>query len=143
MDPLSLTASIIAVVTLASQVIKRCQSYLSAIKDAPGDFNNILIEVGSMKCVLETLKLHVDVSGPFPDVTGINESVKGCETALRDLLGLLPNHASNSKKRKKGKFDTIQADLKWPLKRAKAKRLLEEIGRSKSTITLVLTTDIQ
>lgn len=86
------------------------------MKDASGDFNNILVEVGSMKCVLETLKLHVDISGAFPDVTVINESVKGCETALRDLLGLLPNRTSNSKKKKSDKFNTIQADLEWLLK---------------------------
>ena len=142
MDPLSVTASVIAVIGLASQIIGRCQSYLSAVKEAHNDLCNILIEVGCLKCILETLKLRFNVSLIFSSIEAVNGSLKGCERALEALLNLFPADSGHSKKRKLNEPLTAYTELAWPFKQGKARKLLEDIARYKATIALILTTDV-
>jgi hypothetical protein len=129
MDPLSVTASVIAIIGLAGQIIGRCQSYLSAVKEAHNDFCNILIEVGCVKCILETLKLRLHLSTCFPSIVAVNGPLQGCERALEALLNLFPADSGHPKKRKWNEPGTAYAELAWPFKQGKARKLLEDIAR--------------
>jgi hypothetical protein len=62
MDPLSAASSVIAVVQIADRIIDLCRAYITGVKDAPAELRAILIEVGSVKCVLEVIEL-LDTSG--------------------------------------------------------------------------------
>ena len=59
MDPLSLTAGVIAIIQLADRIISVCRDYVTTVKDAPNDLRTIFIEVGSVKCVFELLELVI------------------------------------------------------------------------------------
>lgn len=64
--------------------------------------------------------------------------LEGCRRIISDLEALLPaQHALSTESNTK----VILNALAWPLKESKAKKLLEELGEYKSTITLALTTD--
>jgi hypothetical protein len=56
MDPLSITGSIIACISIADRVISVFKDYITTVKDAPNDLRTIAIEIGSIKCVLEMLE---------------------------------------------------------------------------------------
>ena len=57
MEVVGAAASVIAIVQIAESVIKLCKAYITGVQDTPTDLRVILIEVGSIKCVLETLDL--------------------------------------------------------------------------------------
>jgi hypothetical protein len=42
MDPLSLAASVIAIIQLADRIISVCKDYVTTVKDAPNDLRAIL-----------------------------------------------------------------------------------------------------
>lgn len=137
-DPLSFTASVIAIIGLAAEVIKRCKDYVSALEDAPTDLCSILIEVGSVKCVLETLEMRSNLSPSFLSV-GADGPVEGCHRELKALRNLIP--ATLPSKRKRSQLNTATcAKLAWPFKEDKARKILENLGRHKLTIILILTT---
>jgi hypothetical protein len=102
-----------------------------------------LIEVGSLKCVLEVLELSVP-SPQIPSQIGIleklNRPINGSGEALREIEALFPQ-PDFPPKGKREKFVLSLASLAWPFKRDKAIKLLEEIGRHKATISLGLTTE--
>lgn len=56
MDPVSLTASIIAMIQIAGSTISICKEYITTVKDAPRDLRSIMIEVGNVKSILEVLE---------------------------------------------------------------------------------------
>ncbi|PMD20101.1 hypothetical protein NA56DRAFT_574424, partial [Hyaloscypha hepaticicola] len=135
---LSFTASVIAIIGLAAEVIKRCKDYVSALEDAPTDLCSILIEVGSVKCVLETLEMRSNLSPSFLSV-GADGPVEGCHRELKALRNLIP--ATLPSKRKRSQLNTATcAKLAWPFKEDKARKILENLGRHKLTIILILTT---
>jgi len=143
MDPLSAIASAIAVVQLADKVISLCKSYITGVHDAPVDLRKILIEVSSMKCVLEVIELlgHAKdgTSSPFLETLGgpLNE----CNEALKSLESMLSPQFESPSEGRRQKIVLSLVRLAWPLKKEKAQRLLDEIARHKSTISLSLTTE--
>ncbi len=57
MDPLSAAANVFAVIQIADKIADACKTYVTGVKDASADLRAILIEVESLKCVLEVIKL--------------------------------------------------------------------------------------
>lgn len=147
MDPLSAAASVIAVVQIADRIIDMCKTYITGVKDAPADLRAILIEVGSVKCVLEVIELLDTSCGGESLVHGVEileklrGPLEGCKEALDSLETLFPTQSAGTVKGKKKRLALSLTTLAWPFKRDKALKLLEEIGRHKSTIALGLTTE--
>jgi len=143
MEPLSAVASAIAVVQVADRVISVCKAYITGVHDAPIELRAVLIEVGSLKCVLEVLELSVP-SPQIPSQIGILEKligpINGSGEALRQLEALFPQPDIPVRGKRK-RLGLSLASLAWPFKRDKAFKLLEEIGRHKATISLGLTTE--
>ena len=146
MEALGAVASVIAVVQIAESVIKLCKVYITGVQDAPTELRAILIEVGSVKCVLETLQLLGSSAGSnsvelLKALEGLNGPVEECGEALKALEALFP---VPSRSLAKGKWQMAALTLEtlaWPFKRGKAQKLLEEIGRHKATISLCLMTE--
>src|SRR5579862_84440 len=57
MNPLSLVASVIACIQAADRIVSLCKDYVEMVKGARSDLQVILIEVASMRGVLEELKI--------------------------------------------------------------------------------------
>jgi hypothetical protein len=147
MDPLSAAASVIAVVQIADRIIDLCKAYITGVKDAPVDLRAILIEVGSVKCVLEVIELLDSTGNGVSTIHGVEileklrSPLEGCKEALNALEALFPPPSQTPVKGKRKRFALSLTTLAWPFKRDKAFKFLEEIGRHKSTIALGLTTE--
>jgi hypothetical protein len=102
-----------------------------------------LIEVGSVKSVLEVLDSllpkdgeparNSDMSIIEAKLGGSDGPLERCMQALTALNSLFPL----PEQEKPMKLSL----LAWPFKEGKARKLLDEIGRYKATIALVLTTE--
>jgi hypothetical protein len=139
MDPLSFTASLIAVVGLAGSIISACREYIAAVENAPKDLVKILIEVGSLKCVFEVLELQAEGEIVSKLLQEKNNPIEGCKQALGELEPLVTERAKLVKSGKSKKL-SLQ-DLAWPLKESKVQGILKTIAMYKSTITIALDTE--
>ena len=141
-------ASLIAIVGLADNIISRCRRYISGVKDCPTDLRTILVETSSLKSVIENLEFLYGNS-PDPDLKKFflaldaeNGPVRGCRDCLEKLGALLAEgtvKAEHGTKRR-AVLPTMQ-ELAWPFRESKARRLLENLSRFRSAISLALVTD--
>lgn len=134
-DPLSIGASIIAFIEITNRVISTCKYCIETINDAPKDIQMVLGETTSLEAIIETLK----ASGAEP--LALDVTLEICRRCLSALEGLLPksqkDNASNSKRRK-----ITFAELAWPLKESKARKLLAEVSQHKATLLLAISGDM-
>jgi hypothetical protein len=149
MDPLSITASIIAIVGLADKIISSCRSYLSTIRDAPSDLRSILIEVSSVKSVAENPEFPAiqgadgDLSRILQDLNGPDGPIHGCRAALMKLEKRFPPTTMRSSTDAKRKVTDISlAQLAWPFQRHHAVELLDQISRYRNVISLSMICDM-
>lgn len=141
-------ASLIAVIQVADRIIGICKSYISSVHDAPSDLRAILIEISAAKAVYENLKFLDSCGSPGSllsnSLSGADGPIEGCLRSVNELAGLFPTDDVRVKgqgQSKRRKIKSTLVSLAWPLKETKARKLLEDILRYKSTITLALMTD--
>ncbi len=142
---IGLAASIIAVVELSGHIASTCKSLIETIQDYPKDLRLIFVETGSLKVLFEGLSFlkedNPTDSATLQRLWGADGPVAGCKAAMDQLARLLsqyPPPVSKDKKAKGRKLHTTLASLAWPLKAERARKLLEEIMRHKSTISVAL-----
>lgn len=147
MDPLSISASIFAVIQMANRIIGVCKNYIEAVRDTPSDLRAILIEISAIKSLLENLCFLSSCDSGTTALThlaGNSGPIEGCKRAVSDIAGLLPpdhtHGASGSSSKRRRVKPTLEA-LAWPFKKTKAQKLLDEITQHKTTISLALTTE--
>ncbi|KAK8025456.1 hypothetical protein PG990_003279 [Apiospora arundinis] len=134
-DPLSMGASIIAFVEITNRIIGTCKYCIETIKDAPKDFQMILGETTSLEAIIETLR----TSNVKP--LGLSVTLEACHRCLASLEGLLPK--TKEKYRSGRRRDKISfAELAWPLKESKARKLLSEVSQHKATLLLAISGDM-
>ncbi|RYP67362.1 hypothetical protein DL770_008632 [Monosporascus sp. CRB-9-2] len=142
-DPLSLGASIVTFIEVTDRIIRACKYCVETIKDAPKDMQMIMGEAISLRAILDSLgaaDLHPKSMQLLPDLFGKGGPVEAIRNALSELENLLPKEnrglpTSDSHRR-------VLTQLAWPLKESKARKLLAEISRHKSTLLLATTGDI-
>lgn len=132
---------------MADRIIGLCKTYIEAVRDAPSDLRAILIEISTIKSLMENLHfLSSCDSGTtaLTHLTGDSGSIEGCKRAVSDIAALFPpdhtHGASGSSSKRRRVKPTLEA-LAWPFKKTKAQKLLDEIGQHKTTISLALTTE--
>lgn len=149
-EPLSLVASVIAIIQISKTVIGICQFYIEEMKEAPSELRLMLVEISTLRAITKNLRFLVDPKTANPGLSnqlvGIDGPVEGCLRALKELEKELPHEAAllNGKGSKRRKVDvsTWVRALAWPLRVGKVKRLLQDIMLYKGTINLALTTDL-
>jgi hypothetical protein len=150
MDPLSLTASIIAVVQVSHAVLVCCYRIRGRIKDAEGDISSIISNLETLTDILEELRelipledaerhmeevsltdgTSVKSSEPRSAHTACMSSLKACQDVLEELLLKLEPLSRPGLRNK----------LRWPLESSNVQRKLGIIDKHKSTLQLALTT---
>ena len=146
MDPLSITASIVALIGATQKVLSICKNYAAAVKGADWELTRIIEEVESLRGVLqglERLAKQAKDADPaamsqLPQLICLCDPKTGtlasCLSELESLeQKLIPpggTGQSDSKLRK-----LIQA-LGWPLKKAFVKETLENLERFKASLNL-------
>jgi hypothetical protein len=151
MDPLSVTASIIAVLQATSAVVSICYDYSSAVEGSSWELLRVIDEVRGLRNVLESLEqlarqagsTKVEAENRLPSLRLLCEPRTGilakCLMELTDLdKKLRPQGWSGPAGSKRRAL--IQASG-WPLKKGAVERALVNIGRLKETISLAITAD--
>lgn len=138
-DPLSATASIIAVLQLSSTVLR----YLVDVKDASADRNSLIHEISSTRGILTTLNETVDDarvsdeswSATIRSLEDPNGPLNVLTTTLQSLATTLKGSAPATGIKK------AVDSLRWPFKQSEVDKILRVIERQKSTLSLALEND--
>ena len=144
-EAIAVGASVIAIIQIADRIIGLCKFYLGTARDAPSDLRVIFVETSALKTILENLNFLTACDGPDSKaarrMSGADGPIEGCLRTVTELENLFPSDSVRTKGSKKSKFDSVLIALAWPLKESKARKLLDEMMRYKTTISLALTTN--
>jgi chromosome segregation ATPase len=126
MDPLSVTASVVAVIQISNAVLLSCYRLQSKIKDAEKEIAQIVSEVEDLASILDDLK-HIlgQLDSDLPD---LSSPLLSCLAILEELQQKLAPLAKPGLKHK----------LFWPFESKGIQRKLEIIQKQKSTLQLAL-----
>lgn len=141
MEPLSCTASVIAIIQLTGSIVTICGGYIKEVKDAREDVTSLQQGITSLLEIVKKLKDLVQSQDGRELSTSqilINDtaSCMSVLTLLRDKIDPENTRKSTKAMRKFG----LRA-LKWPLKRAELERTLQDLERYKSSFILALQVD--
>lgn len=130
MDPLSITASIAAILQLASSVV----SYLIAVKDASDDRRKLIAELGTITGFLYLLRDSANISiTPLRSLSTPNGPLKQLTDSLNELASKFrPASIGLSKAGK---------SILWPFQKNEINSILARIERLKTMFCLALQND--
>ena len=132
MDPLSLSASIIAVLTLSSTVLK----YLNDVKDATDDrqsiYNEIIFASGLLRIFHDLVKQGEGWSVTVASLAIPNGPLEQFDSTLKRL---------ESKLRPVSGVRKATRTLLWPFQKEEIKDILRAIERQKSLFSLAVHND--
>ena len=136
MDPLSISASITALLQLTSTVIQ----YVNGVKGAPGDRRTILSELASVNGILFILQDEADQakqgdqwSSTLRSLNVPDGPLEQFRKALERLASKLASPATGLKKLGKA--------ITWPFQKEEIKEILGSIERQKSLLNLARQND--
>jgi hypothetical protein len=153
MDPLSVSASIIAVLQIASSVTSFCMQYVRSAKNAKAELLRLVQELGGLQIVLTTLK-QLTERGTDPSAASedpyllptlrklcdleyvFQECLRKLKQLERDIAPQLDNSTLPLSKK-----EAIIRVLKWPIKEAYMKSIMDEINEYITLFSLALTLD--
>ena len=131
MEPLSAVASILAVVGAARKAAEGLHR-LKAIKNAPKELEDLLLEFSQIEVVLQSYK---NLPTNFQEQSPILAAILGiAENKFRELDKLV--HYTLTKAGSNEKVDRLQ----WVLKRLDTERLREQLSQSLVTLNTLLNT---
>ena len=128
-DPLSITASIVALLQLTGSVI----SYLNAVKSAPDEIKRLNLELCTLRGLLSTLQ--DDLTGLDSSSFDLLEGPNGLFVQMETLLECIMSKVDKDLTKKVGRF------LHWPLQKEEVKDLLACLERLKTSLSVILQTD--
>ncbi len=134
-DPLSVTASIIAVIQLSSDVVK----YINGVHGATKERKRLRDEVRACEFILRQLK---DDAGDRDQGKAWSETIKALESTDAPLgrLWLALNIVKAKLELKTGLEKTL-ASLKWPFNGKEVEKIISAIEREKTLLHLALAND--
>lgn len=135
MDPLSLTASIIAILQLTSPVIE----YLNDVQDAPKDRARLAVEVSNLYSLLITLRYRLEEARSNEDWYTVVRSLgaqNGPIDQYKNMLEQLHRKVMSGNGIRK-----IRYALAWKFSKEEVAGLLSRIERLKSLIQIALEMD--
>ncbi|KAH7127964.1 hypothetical protein B0J13DRAFT_530646 [Dactylonectria estremocensis] len=147
MDPLSLSASIAGLVSLADLVFRNTVKYSKAVKGSRNELEGFVTEVKNLSVLLHDLSLVVfDLESDSLETTSNAKSSIFKLHHLHDCRQLL-RRLENGLVSKKSQFDSpsgldrLQSRLKWPFSSTETKEIIQDIERYKQTINLAISAE--
>ncbi|OIW26077.1 hypothetical protein CONLIGDRAFT_656648 [Coniochaeta ligniaria NRRL 30616] len=135
MDPLSITASLIAIIQLTSTLLE----YLNSVKDAPKGRAQCAIEASNLYNLLTVLRYRMEESSSnepwFNALKALGIHHGPLDQYRHALEQILEKTSGSSSARKLG------SSLLWPFKKEDVKDLLVRIERLKTVISIALEMD--
>ena len=137
MDPLSITASIVAVIQISQQLFDLCQIYYKGVKNARNEIKRLRDEITALSDILTQISDLADEPGA--DALATLDIIKGPLQRCGDDLSLLSQRLDpgHGKEMKQFGFHA----LKWPFSTKQVDKTLAVIDRHKNMFTLALTAD--
>lgn len=90
-DPLSISASVAGLLSLAIQVSQLLYTQIQASKHAPGDAKELLDELQGIESVLKRLEAFLSTQGIHERIFGANSmlttAIQGCTVRILDMQG--------------------------------------------------------
>jgi len=139
-DPLSISASIAGLVTLADSIFRGAFHYAKSVKGAKREVTDLAKEAQNLAGVLHQLSLVASALelDSFESTLRLHHVISCRQLLLRVEKAIAKSKADLESSRKR---DVIQRHLKWPFSATEMKELLAEITRHKETLTLALSAD--
>ena len=136
MDPLSMTASIIAILQLTSTLT----NYINNVRKATAEQAKVAVEASNLFSLLTSMRFRVE--GTRSDDPWFNQvkmlgTHNGPLDQLRDTLEEMVGNMSSSRKR-----DQIKSALMWKFTKSQVDEMLQRMERLKSLITCALANDL-
>lgn len=138
MDPLSITASVAALLGLGQQIFSSAYRYARAVHGAKEDITSFTTEVVKLVTLLKDVEKIASALDKRSDdsVSNLQEALADCKTMLEALTRRLEN--ANPVASNKGIFERITKKLIWPFSASKTKEMIDELERQKSLISMAL-----
>lgn len=136
MDPLSVTASIIAVLQLSSNVL----SYMINIKHATKEQRKLRDEIRRCETILLQLKDNSEDSASDGDNLEWRSKIKAIEGAPLSRITSVLKELEAKLKPEDG-MKKVTAVLKWPFTKAEVAELTQTMSREMQLLQLVLSVD--
>jgi hypothetical protein len=139
MDPLSLTASLIAIIGAATTVAKSLEDLRTTLRDASNDLFSLINEISDLRIVLDAiavvLKEWQDGQNPWPSTDmGLSHILASADRKLLELNNLVLSCLVNP-----NSTSLIQpARLKWLRERKRIKECRKGIRDRKQDLTTLL-----
>jgi hypothetical protein len=136
MDPLSMTASIIAILQLTSTLT----NYINNVRKATAEQAKVAVEASNLFSLLTSMRFRVE--GTRSDDPWFNQvkmlgTYNGPLDQLRETLEEMVETISSSRKR-----DQIKSALMWKFTKSQVDEMLQRMERLKSLITCALANDL-
>ena len=139
-DPLSISASISGLVTLADIVFGRIYKYVKAVKKAPKDIAGLSAEIGALYGVLSNLHLvSRQLEYEQAESTTRIHHIHSCYQTLERVRSILDRDNTSSLHGER--LESLKRRLRWPFTSSEVKDLIVEIERHKTTLSLALNVD--
>ncbi|KAI1210758.1 uncharacterized protein F4807DRAFT_451294 [Annulohypoxylon truncatum] len=151
MDPLSITASSIALLQVCSSILHICYNTHAILKCKPWCLSRVQDEVRELRGVLETIfQMAVDNqdSKEYPDEYGslriLSQSQQNrgplvlCLEDLRALESILLEKYTDQPKTK---LHAAMRAISWDISEKEIKQIIDRLARSKSTLNLAISAD--
>jgi hypothetical protein len=134
-EVLGVAASVAGLMTIADSIVRKGFKFIKDVKDAEKSVEKLVEEVNNLSGVLHSLnnvveQLEEDEKDVDPSAQ--IHYIESCYKTLKKIQDLFDEAVPGVPMSRGDK-------LKWPLKKAHTKELLDEIGRHKSTMTLAMT----
>jgi hypothetical protein len=150
MDPLSITASLIAVLQISGTVISALYEYRNGVKSASNDAARIITELNSLRSILESLLQAVEKEDAasnsggsssrlanFQALTQPNGELMRCQADLEAVSVKLGGDEASSL----SGFKKMRRALEWPFKEKDVEKLMQSVQKAKSTMQFALSAD--
>ena len=138
-DPISISASIAGLVTLADIVARKTCKYAIAAKESQKEISTLLAELSTLSGVLrgvENVASELELED-FETNTRVHH-VRLCEQSLNKLDTVLSKYDCEPLR---GKKMEVLHKLKWPFAKPKTVELIDEFKRHQETLKLALASD--
>ena len=147
MDPLSVSASIIAVVTLAATSSKEFCTLVAAIRGAPAAINTIANDARAFNQLVRSLESalmepevqkYVEADSTLREqVNNLAEPLKNCSATLQQLMTKLQTHIKPDGQEGRWRF-AATVGLKWYLGKKDIMELVDRLAHNRATVDVSL-----
>ena len=145
-DPFSITGSAVGVVSLAIQVCKGLEWYLSGVKEAKNKAEQIAAETEELANLLEQLEFVIGTVDPSQSVSATRTGIVSCANAIATIRKKLKPDDQAANSGIKSSLKRLTKRLAFPFKEADItywKDVLNTIQQSLQTALLALVIDQQ